>query len=185
MPDTRAKPRRGARLMGPSRDEYAAAARAETAARVELALERLTTDDGWHAYLAACARLHYSWRNCALIEYQCAGASYLAGFSRWATEGFTVREGETAIRVTALVPGKGFRELPLFDVSQCDGDRETLDFAAAERAETIADALAARLTRPPAGASRQEITALAKIADREAKNAAAAAQDIEHERVAA
>lgn len=163
--------------MGPARDEYAAAARAESAARVQLALERLTTDDGWRGFLAACGRMHYSWRNCALIEYQRPGATHLAGFRRWEAEGFTVREGEQAVRVTALVPGKGFRELPLFDVTQCDGDLETLDYAAAQAAERIADFLAEWLERPGPGASVKRITGLAKLADKAAK-ALAARDDI-------
>jgi hypothetical protein len=173
MSDDRRKGYRGRRIMDPDeRAKYARAAREESRLRVERALELLGTADGWREYVATCGRLHYSWRNCAVIAYQCPGATYLASYRRWQAEGFTVREGAGAIRITALVPGKGFRELPLFDVSQCDGDRDQLDWAAADRAESIADYLAGEIPAP-IGADREETIRLAKVANDRAKALAA------------
>lgn len=83
----------------------------------------------------------YSFRNIMLIERQMQGASYVASFKKWKSLNRHVRKGQKAIRILAprfvneedkktgeeeskLV---GFIGVPVFDVTQTDGDPLPID----------------------------------------------------------
>ena len=104
---------------------------------------------GWKAWLDVAATMpNYSLNNQILIMMQKPDASMVAGFNRWKELGRHVTKGQTSIRILAPctrkvdvlnpdhsvkkdpITGKsvtatqvvGFRAVPVFDVSQTDGE---------------------------------------------------------------
>jgi hypothetical protein len=109
---------------------------------IDRALDELSNPDGWARYLDAVSKFRrYSFANTWLVIAQCPDASRVAGFNDWRFKhGRTVRRGEKAIWVQAPMTKKvvvvdpdsgaerevsrvyGFRPVPVFDVSQTDGE---------------------------------------------------------------
>ena len=100
-------------------------------------IEGLTTSETWRAHLDVQRRFHrYSFSNSLLICAQDPAASRVAGFTTWKKLGRSVRRGERAIWILAPMLAKrtrhgddeerrtivGFRPVPVFDVSQTDGE---------------------------------------------------------------
>lgn len=100
-------------------------------------VERLRTSEGWTAWLqTAAAFRQYSFRNQLLIASQRPDATRVAGYRAWQALGRQVRKGEKSIRILAPCVGKvgetedgedirglrGFRFVPVFDVSQTEGE---------------------------------------------------------------
>ncbi len=92
-------------------------------------------------YLKFMGQFHqYSFGNVILIWSQFPEASFVAGYRKWQQLGRQVRKGEKGIRILAPLIGKakakedqptpnegekavyGYRSVPVFDVSQTDGD---------------------------------------------------------------
>lgn len=152
------------------RDERLTAMRAE----IDAAMERLADPAGWKAFLASAASFHrYSLNNTILALSQKPDATLLAGFKDWKNNHRrTVRKGAKAIwiyapltyTVTETDPDtgqekriqqvRGFRPVPVFDVSQTDGEplpqapitpmRELVGDAPATMDESLADQVASR-----------------------------------------
>lgn len=117
---------------------------AEKVDRTEAARERLaagvaalTGSAEWLQWLRVSARFHnYSFNNQMLIALQCPEATRVAGYKAWQGMGRHVRKGEHGIwilapstrKVTDEATGEesrrvvGFRAVPVFDVSQTEGD---------------------------------------------------------------
>ncbi len=109
---------------------------------IDRALDELSDPEGWARYLDAVSKFHrYSFANTWLIIAQRPDASRVAGFNDWRNKhSRTVRKGEKAIWVQAPMTKKvvevnpdsgaerevsrvyGFRPVPVFDVSQTDGE---------------------------------------------------------------
>jgi antirestriction protein ArdC len=119
------------------RTAYREAKRAEARERVERATRALLSSDGWRRWAETRATFHrYSWGNCALIAMQRPEATQVAGFKSWQQVGRQVRKGERSIRIMAPMSVKErdetgdetgervifFRAVPVFDVSQTEGD---------------------------------------------------------------
>jgi antirestriction protein ArdC len=123
----------------------------ELLAQLTDGISRLADSDRWRRHLACQGRFHrYSFSNVLLIAAQRHGASQVAGFKAWGRLGRTVRRGEKAIWIVAPViyrkpdghdpdahdpaaydpaaydPAdreiRGFRYVPVFDISQTDGE---------------------------------------------------------------
>ncbi len=97
----------------------------------------LATSEGWTAYLEFAAKFHrYSLNNVLLILIQCPHATHVASYRKWAEMGRQVRKGEKSLSIFAPMVRKredektgeekryvsGFRLVPVFDISQTDGD---------------------------------------------------------------
>ena len=108
--------------------------------RLAEGITRLTTSDRWQEWLTMQSRFHsYSFNNTLLILGQKPEASRVAGFNAWRKLDRFVRKGEKGIWIlapmvyksdtgadapTADEPTKvirGFKAVPVFDVSQTDG----------------------------------------------------------------
>jgi antirestriction protein ArdC len=105
--------------------------------RLEEGIATLTSSDTWRHYLAFQSRFHrYSYGNALLIASQCGEATHVTGFHGWRALGRVVRRGEKAIWILAPMVVKqaesdasqeeggvrGFKYVPVFDISQTDGD---------------------------------------------------------------
>jgi antirestriction protein ArdC len=126
---------------------------------IEHAIEEMSDTEGWMQFLDTMSRFHhYSFGNAMLILSQRRDATAVAGFNDWKNKfGRTVKKGEKAIWILAPMvkntkgtdeeSGReieerrviGFRAVPVFDVSQTEGDplpespaiaRQSLDGAA-------------------------------------------------------
>lgn len=116
---------------------------AETLSKLTQGIADLTNSDRWRNYLDAARRFHnYSFSNVLLIHHQMPTASRAAGFHTWRSLGRSVRRGERAIWILAPITKRlvaddddsgadpkeakqvilSFRAVPVFDVSQTDGD---------------------------------------------------------------
>jgi antirestriction protein ArdC len=99
-------------------------------------ISALTTSDEWVRHLDVQSRFHrYSFGNVVLIAAQHPEASRVAGFRAWLKLGRNVRKGEKAIWILAPMGTKkpaenesgedrmivGFKSVPVFDVSQTEG----------------------------------------------------------------
>lgn len=96
----------------------------------------LTTSDQWTAYLDCQSRFgRYSFNNTMLILMQFPEATKIAGFNLWKTFGRSVQKGEKALWILAPMIYqqkdengekhpviRGFKFVPVFDVSQTEGD---------------------------------------------------------------
>jgi antirestriction protein ArdC len=117
------------------RAEYREQKRSEQREQVERAVRELLTSDGWRRWAETRATFHdYSMGNCMLIAMQRPDATQVAGFKSWQALGRQVRKGERSIRIMAPMVVKDrqaedddatrvlFRAVPVFDVSQTDGE---------------------------------------------------------------
>ncbi len=95
----------------------------------------LTDSVEWLRHLDAQSRFHrYSFGNVILIASQFPAASRVAGFRAWKKLGRTVAKGEKAIWILApmivkkgdesddLRVVRGFKRVPVFDISQTEGE---------------------------------------------------------------
>ena len=117
----------------------------ELLASLEDGIGNLTSSDEWQRYLATMAKFHrYSFGNVMLIMFQRPDATRVMGFGSkdgstgWKSLGRSVRKGEHAIWILAPMTvrdreaeaeagGKvmkviGWKSVPVFDISQTDGD---------------------------------------------------------------
>ncbi len=97
-------------------------------------ISNLASSEQWQHYLDFQSRFHrYSYGNVLLIAAQCHQATRVAGFNAWRKLNRSVRKGEKAIWVLAPMVYKnadaedermirGFKFVPVFDVSQTDGE---------------------------------------------------------------
>lgn len=117
---------------------------AETLNKLTQGIAELTNSDAWRDYLDAARRFHtYSFGNVLLIHSQLPTASRAAGFHTWRHLGRSVRRGERAIWILAPMTRSfaadddddsgadtkqakqvvvSFRAVPVFDISQTDGE---------------------------------------------------------------
>jgi antirestriction protein ArdC len=99
--------------------------------------DALVTSAGWIEYLNFAAKFRqYSFNNTMLILIQCPTAERVASYKQWAAMGRQVTKGEKALSIFAPMMRKredektgeekrylsGFRLVPVFDVSQTEGD---------------------------------------------------------------
>jgi antirestriction protein ArdC len=99
--------------------------------------DALVTSEGWLEYLTFAARFRqYSFNNTLLILMQCPTATRVASYKKWLEVGRQVRKGEKSLSIFAPMTRKredaktgeertyvsGFRLVPVFDVSQTEGD---------------------------------------------------------------
>lgn len=100
-------------------------------------ISNLTSSEEWRRYLDFQSTFHrYSYGNVLLIAAQCHRATQVAGFNAWRKLSRFVRKGEKAIWILAPMVSKspksedeeaervirGFKWVPVFDVSQTDGE---------------------------------------------------------------
>ncbi len=109
------------------------AVRPDLLATLEQGVRELAQSQEWQRYLRYQSRFHrYSANNVLLIAAQCPDATQVASFGAWRAMGRAVRRGERAIWILApiLVRARderdatelrGFRPVPVFDVSQTEG----------------------------------------------------------------
>jgi hypothetical protein len=111
------------------------AQRSELLAALTEGITDLTESSRWRRYLEVQSRFpSYSVNNAVLIARQRATATRVAGFGTWRRLQRVVRRGERAIWILAPIVGRrtdgdseaepsvrGFRFVPVFDVSQTDG----------------------------------------------------------------
>jgi len=105
--------------------------------KLEEGIRNLTTSEEWQHYLDFQSKFHrYSFNNVLLIAAQRPEASQVAGFHAWRKMNRLVRKGEKAIWILAPMVYKnadaedgeehriirGFKFVPVFDVTQTDGD---------------------------------------------------------------
>ncbi len=112
---------------------------AELLAKLTRGIAELTRSDRWRRHLDCQARFHrYSFGNVVLIAAQYPDASRVTGFNAWKQLGRSVKKGEKAIWILApLVTRKatepdeeaetrravrGFEYVPVFDLSQTEGE---------------------------------------------------------------
>ena len=100
-------------------------------------IANLASSSAWQDYLRTQSRFcDYSFNNTILIAQQCPTATKVAGFRTWLRLGRHVTRGEKAIWIVAPVIYRdatedndpesrslhGFRYVPVFDISQTEGD---------------------------------------------------------------
>jgi antirestriction protein ArdC len=112
---------------------------AELLTRLTQGIAELTRSDRWRRHLDCQARFHrYSFGNVVLIAAQRPDASRVAGFNAWRHLGRSVKKGEKAIWILAPLvtrkatepddeaetrrPVRGFKYVPVFDLSQTEGE---------------------------------------------------------------
>ncbi|MFZ0059366.1 MAG: ArdC-like ssDNA-binding domain-containing protein [Acidimicrobiales bacterium] len=108
----------------------------EVIAQLAEGIANLATSDEWRRYLEFQSRFHrYSFNNVLLIAAQCHEATQVAGFKSWRKLNRFVRTGEKAIWILAPMVYRrdggadgeaereirGFKFVPVFDVSQTEG----------------------------------------------------------------
>lgn len=110
-------------------------------AELDTAVAGLASPEAWKSFLDFADSFHrYSFNNTILIALQLPGATQVASFKKWQEHGRLVRKGEKALWVLAPLPYKrtvrdkdtgdetevsgirGFKPVPVFDVSQTDGE---------------------------------------------------------------
>ena len=129
------------------RAEYREAQRKEASDKLEAAVESLQTSEGFRSWLRARAKFHnYSFNNTLLILMQREGATRVASAKVWRELDRFICKGETSIKVFAPIEWHvaclqseqgakwnakrerwerkitGFKLVPVFDVSQTDGE---------------------------------------------------------------
>lgn len=142
----------------------------ETIKALEEGVKEVFESGRYEEWLDVMSRFYsYSPRNCLLIMLQCPNATKVASYRKWQKDfGRHVRKGEKAIRILAPVPRRfktketdpktgeevetehswtDFRAVPVFDVSQTEGDElpsltSTLD-GDVEGFEALRDRIAA------------------------------------------
>ena len=124
----------------PAQIQAAEAKRTEILGQLADGIDRLTSSDGWRKYLDVQSRFHrYSFHNTLLILCQRPDATQVASFKKWLELERHVVKGETSLRIFAPSFRKeeverseggteevqklsGFRLVPVFDVSQTEGE---------------------------------------------------------------
>ncbi|HXQ61899.1 MAG TPA: ImmA/IrrE family metallo-endopeptidase [Acidimicrobiales bacterium] len=111
--------------------------RPDLLSELEAGISRLASSDIWRDHLVFQSRFHrYSYSNVLLIAAQNHRATHVAGFTTWRGLNRAVRRGEKAIWVLAPMVAKrtepaegdegriirGFKYVPVFDISQTEGD---------------------------------------------------------------
>ncbi len=111
--------------------------RSEVLTQLSEGIASLTSSDEWARHLDMQSRFHrYSFGNAVLIAAQLPEATRVAGFRTWQKLGRNVRKGEKAIWILAPMGMKktmgddagedrvvvGFKHVPVFDISQTDGE---------------------------------------------------------------
>lgn len=109
-------------------------------AEIENAITTMSDHEGWQRFLDSAAQFHrYSFGNTMLVLMQRKDATRVAGFNDWKNKhNRTVKKGEKAIWILAPIVKKehnadspdapetsravGFRSVPVFDVSQTEGE---------------------------------------------------------------
>jgi len=129
------------------RAQWRQAQREEAQQKLAAAVESLQSSDGFRAWLKARARFHnYSYQNTLLILVQCPEATRVAAASAWRDLGRHPVKGSKALRIFAPIewripcsesdPGaiwnskrerwerkvRSFKLVPVFDLSQTDGE---------------------------------------------------------------
>lgn len=123
------------------REAYRAKQREESAEMMQKAVAELLTSDGWIAWAKCRARMNrYSLHNTLMIVSQLPEATWVTSFKSWKELGRFVVTGQHALRIFAplfrwpnadeIAAGHpadqkvlyGFKLVPVFDVSQTDGD---------------------------------------------------------------
>jgi antirestriction protein ArdC len=109
----------------------------ELLAALTAGISGLASSEHWQRHLDVQATFHqYSFGNAILIAAQCPGATRVAGFRAWKALGRSVCKDEKALRILAPMVSKqaagadgegeavirGFRYVPVFDISQTEGD---------------------------------------------------------------
>lgn len=113
---------------------------AELLEQLQSGVAKLTSGEDWKRALEVQARFHnYSWNNTMLIAIQRPNATYVGGMRNlWNKIGRHVIAGEKAIWILApkkqrvedketgevkwIATGRFFRSVPVFDISQTDGE---------------------------------------------------------------
>ena len=106
---------------------------AELLTKLTDGIMELTNQSSWRQYLKSQALFHnYSFNNTMLIAKQYPSATRVASFNSWRKLGRIVRKGEKAIWIIAPMIYreatdedpviKGFKYVPVFDLSQTDGE---------------------------------------------------------------
>ncbi len=103
--------------------------------RLSAGIAELTNSDQWRRHLGFQSKFRqYSFGNVMLIVSQCPEATNVAGFRTWARVGRHVQKGQRAIWILApmIAPSsdrlsddreiRGFKHVPVFDISQTDGE---------------------------------------------------------------
>lgn len=145
---------------------------AELHDQLEAAFDAMTTSDDWRRLLKVASTFHrYSLNNIMLILLQRPDATQVAGYKTWQELGRQVGKGETALRIFAPIMRKqvtddvtgdvtddvtgerrlvGFKAVPVFDLSQTEGDPlpdiERPRLLDGEAPPGLWDALAAQVT---------------------------------------
>ena len=111
--------------------------RPELLAALTAGITGLASSEHWQRHLDVQATFHqYSFGNAILIAAQRPGATRVAGFRAWKALGRSVCKDEKALRILAPMVTKrtagadgedeavirGFRYVPVFDISQTEGD---------------------------------------------------------------
>jgi antirestriction protein ArdC len=111
----------------------------ELLAQLAEGVSDLASSERWRRHLEVQSRFHqYSFHNIRLIVTQCPGATRVASFRTWRSLERPVRKGEKAIYILAPLLRReagsgtegdedrrvvrGFKFVPVFDLSQTDGD---------------------------------------------------------------
>ncbi len=128
-----------------TRDAEAAERLAKAHEELTAAIEALASGDDWETWLKVASRFrHYSANNVFLITVQCPEASRVTGYRTWQSLGRNVIKGEKAIHILgpvfvvdkerteavrkndpsakSILKLVGFKTLPVFDISQTEGD---------------------------------------------------------------
>ncbi|MHB8189739.1 MAG: ArdC-like ssDNA-binding domain-containing protein [Ferrimicrobium sp.] len=106
---------------------------AELLTKLTDGIMELSDQSSWRQYLKSQALFHnYSFNNTMLIAKQCPSATRVASFNSWRKLGRIVRKGEKAIWIIAPMiyresadedaSIRGFKYVPVFDLSQTDGE---------------------------------------------------------------
>jgi antirestriction protein ArdC len=128
--------RKGTAFSAEERAAYKAKQREQSRELMEAAARELLSSDGWQHWAEVRGSFHrYSFGNCMLIAMQRPDATRIAGFHKWQELGRQVRKGEKSIRILAPHTFKHvdertgeeetkvyFRAVPVFDLSQTDGN---------------------------------------------------------------
>lgn len=123
------------------REEYRKEQRDKSAELMKQGVSELLTSEGWQRWAAMRGRLHsYSFRNTMLLLAQMPSATMVASGKFWIEHGRMMVKGTSALRVSAplfrkptpeeIAAGRkptdkvlfAFKLVPVFDVSQTDGE---------------------------------------------------------------
>lgn len=120
--------------------------------KLQESLNNIEKNEEWLKFLSFQSKFYnYSFSNTMLIYMQNPSASYVAGYRKWLELGRFVKKGEHAIKVLAPCRYKiddtdednyiikGFKFVPVFDISQIDGNSDNLPIVISGLQGTIND----------------------------------------------